>query len=40
MVQEKYVAQSKQGGKNPKSVLWNNEVKAMVRRKEVLAAKD
>ena len=35
---------SKSGGKNPKSVWWNNEVKAAVRRKEaawkVLAASD
>ena len=28
------------GGKNPKSVWWNNEVKAAVRRMEVLAARD
>ena len=27
-------------GKNPKSVWWNDEVKAAVRRKEVLAASD
>ena len=26
------------GGKNPKSVWWNDEVKAVVRRKEALAA--
>ena len=26
------------GGKNPKNVWWNNEIKAAVRRKEVLAA--
>ena len=28
------------GGKNPKSVWWNDEVKAAVRRKEVLAPND
>ena len=28
------------GGKNPKSVWWNDEVKAAVRRKEALAASD
>ena len=27
-------------GKNPKSVWWNDEVKAGVRRKEVLAVND
>ena len=27
-------------GKNPKSVWWNDEVKAAVRRKKVLAASD
>ena len=26
------------GGKNPKSVWWNDEIKAAVRRKEALAA--
>ena len=26
------------GGKNPKSVWWNDKVKAVVKRKEVLAA--
>ena len=26
------------GGKSPKSVWWNNEVKTVVRREEVLAA--
>ena len=26
------------GGKNPKSVWWNDEIKAAVRKKEVLAA--
>ena len=26
------------GGKNPKSVWWNDEIKAAVRRKEVLGA--
>ena len=27
-------------GKNPRSVWWNNEIKATVRRKEVLVASD
>ena len=30
----------KVGEKNPKSVWWNDETKAAVRRKEVLAARD
>ena len=28
------------GGGNPKSVWWNNQVKAAVKRKEVLGARD
>ena len=28
------------GGKNPKGIWWNNEVKAAVKRKEVLPASD
>ena len=35
-MQEKCVAQYKMGGKNPKSVWRNDEVKAAVRRKEVV----
>ena len=28
------------GGGNPKSVWWNNQIKAAVKRKEVLGARD